>query len=293
MKKILLGATAALVLSACSTRGANEPLEVWNNFEKANISAEKLGENQSLLVFYREGDVQGPAANVYVNGNYQTSLLPNAVSPVAVCSAKNLLTTSFTTNAQFGNRSEGVHYTSPVGEITYVKVAQEANGKLNFVRVNADEAQQAIAQLPKESQTLSRVPAPQNCGTPVLANETLDASALFAFNKSGVKDILPRGREDIAAFAEKIPAMGGVTKVVVSGHTDPEGSDRYNQALSQKRANTVKALLQKQGVTLPVEAVGYGESQPVVTHCSSLKGKEKQACNQPNRRVEITVFGNK
>lgn len=295
MKKILLGTMAAFVLTACSAqRAANEPLEHWTNFEQANITTSNLGENQSLLVFFREGDIQGPAANIYVNGNYQTSLLPNAVSPVAVCSAKNLLTTSFTSNSEFGNRTNGVHYISPVGEITYVKVIQDNMGKLNFIRVDVEEAKQAIAHLPKENHTLSRVPAPQNCAMPVLANATLDASALFKFDKSAYKDILPAGKTSIKDFVVKLPELGeGVEKVIVSGHTDPDGSSRYNQALSQKRATTVKSALQKLGVNLPIDAVGYGESQPVVGHCAPLKGKARKECNQPNRRVEITVYGNK
>lgn len=297
MKKILLSSVIAFALTACSTsKEANQPLEVWNNFQQpAAVSTDKLGENQSLVVFYRENDIQGPAANVYVNGNYQTSLLPNAFSPIAVCAAKNLFTSSFTTTAAFGNRTQGVYYTTPVKQITYVKVVQERNGKLTFVEVDSDVAQQVIANLPKENQTLSRVPAPTHCGEPVLANTTLDANALFAFNKSGYRDILPAGKESINDFVKGLSTLSGVSKisVVVSGHSDPVGSERYNQALSQKRANTVKAELQKSGITLPIEAVGYGKSQPVVTHCDTLKGKEKQACNQPNRRVEITVYGAK
>lgn len=293
MKRSLLGVAVALTLTGCSLRDANEPLEVWNTFDQPKISTEQLGENQSLLVFFREGDIQGPAANIYINGNYQASLLSNAVTPVAVCSAQNLLTTSFSSNAQFGNRSQGVNYTLPVGEVSYVKMIQESNGNLNFLRVSAEEAQQVVANLPKENQTLSRVPAPANCGEPILANETLDASALFAFNKSSARDILPKGKREIDEFVQKIGTFRGVTRIEVSGHTDPVGSEKYNRVLSQKRAETVKAILIKSGVNAPIEAIGYGESKPVVTHCSALKGKAKEACNEPNRRVDITVYGNR
>lgn len=293
MKKSLVTIVLGLVLSACSQTSINKPLEVWKNFEQSAVSTLQFGENQSLVVFYRQSDILGPAVNLYVNGDYQASLLPNAYTPIAVCSAKNLFTSSFVTNTAFGNRSQGVHYVTPVNEIVYVKVIQEKNSKLNFIRVEKSVAEQEIALLPKENQTLSRVRTAQNCGKPVLANAELNVSALFAFNKAGYNDILPNGKQEIIKFAVRIGELQGATKVVVSGHTDPEGSANYNQMLSQKRAETVKTALQSAGMNLPVEAVGYGKSQPVVTHCNNLKNKAKQECNKPNRRVEITVYGNK
>ncbi|OOF80496.1 hypothetical protein BKG92_10440 [Rodentibacter ratti] len=294
MKKTLVYLGLTLSLVACSThKDSSQPIEIWKNFEQSTVNTQTIGKGQSLVVVYRQNDIQGPAVNVYINGDYQASLLPNAYSPVAVCAAKNLFTSSFSSNTAFGNRTQGVHYTLPVNEITYVKVSQAPNGKLNFIRVDKSTAEQDIAQLPKENQTLSRVKAPQNCDALVLANAELDASALFAFNKSSYKDVLPEGKQSIANFAAQLGALTGLSKLVVSGHTDPTGSAAYNQKLSQKRADSVKVALQKAGVTLPIEAVGYGKSQPVVTHCSSLKGKEKQLCNQPNRRVEITAYDNK
>ncbi len=292
MKKSLLSVALLAALSACTTpKELGQPLEKWHNFTSSSVSTPQLEENQSQIVFFRQDDIQGPAVNVYINGNYQASLLPNAFTPVTVCAAKTLISSSFSTNAAFGNRTYGVNYTLPVGQTTFVKVIQDQRGQLTFVRVNEQEAQMAINQLPKENQTLSRVPAPEQCGEPVLANAELDASALFAFNKAGYNDILPNGKQEIISFAQGIASLSGVSKLVVSGHTDPEGSVAYNQRLSQQRAETVKAALVNAGVGLPIEVVGYGESQPVVTHCGALEGKAKQACNQPNRRVEITVYG--
>ncbi|OOF87671.1 hypothetical protein BKG93_00735 [Rodentibacter ratti] len=289
MNKTLLCLGIVVALSGCA-RDANQPLEVWNNFQDSKISPQ-LGENQSLAVFYRQDDIQGPAVNIYVDGNYQASLLPNAFTPIAVCADKHLFSSSFTTNAKFGNRTQGVNYTLPVNEVTYIKVTQQ-NGKLTFTRMESAVAEQEVSQLPKENQTLSRVPAPTaNCGAGVLAVESLDANALFGFNKSGYNDILPNGKEKIREFADKAKAMPSISKITVSGHTDPIGSATYNQTLSQKRANTVKMALQEAGVTMPIEAVGYGKAEPIVTTCDAYKGAERNQCNQPNRRVEIAVYG--
>ncbi|TCP92040.1 outer membrane protein OmpA-like peptidoglycan-associated protein [Cricetibacter osteomyelitidis] len=289
MKKTLLGLSMVLALTGCA-RDANQPLEVWNNFEKSSISAQ-LGENQALVVFYRQDDITGQAVNVFVDGDYQASLLPNAFSPVAVCADKHLFSASFSTANQFGNRTQGVNYTLPVDEVNYVKVSQ-VNGKLSFERVESEVGSAAVSKLPKENQTLSRVPTPTNCGTAVMAVENLEAGALFGFNKSGYNDILPNGKAQIQAFADKAKTMPNISKITVSGHTDPVGSAAYNQALSQKRANTVKLALEKAGVTTPIVAMGYGKAEPIVTTCDAYQGTQRNQCNQPNRRVEIAVYGN-
>lgn len=73
----------------------------------------------------------------------------------------------------------------------------------------------------------------------------------------------------------------GEVKVEVAGHTDSVASDDYNQGLSQRRADVVRAYLIKQGV--PAErltAKGYGESSPVADNATA-EGRGK------NRRVEL------
>lgn len=53
-----------------------------------------------------------------------------------------------------------------------------------------------------------------------------------------------------------------VQAIQVVGHTDELGSEKYNMALGQRRANTVKALLQDLGVTADITAINKGESEP-------------------------------
>ncbi|MBF0751552.1 MULTISPECIES: OmpA family protein [Pasteurellaceae] len=290
MNKTLLSLGIIYALTGCSRDG--QPLEVWNNFNESKISAQ-LGENQSLAVFYRQGDLQGPATNIYIDGNYQASLLPNAYSAVPVCADKHLFSTSFSINQKFGNRTQGVSYTLPIGEVAYVKVSQEANGQLYLQRVERSIAEQEIANLPKENQTLSRVPNAANCQPPVvIAAIAVDSSALFAFDKYSYKDILPDGREKLEQFMTHVKTLN-VSHIVVGGHSDNLGSDSYNLSLSEKRANSVKQQLQQVGISVPVKAIGYGKKEPVVTNCGGLSGAAEKQCNLPNRRVEVTVYGTK
>jgi OOP family OmpA-OmpF porin len=69
----------------------------------------------------------------------------------------------------------------------------------------------------------------------------------------------------------------------VAGHTDAVGNDAYNQSLSQRRANNVRAYLVQQGVNeASMTAVGYGESQPVADNGTAAGRAE-------NRRVELRI----
>lgn len=74
------------------------------------------------------------------------------------------------------------------------------------------------------------------------------------------------------------------TLVVVGGHTDSVGSDQYNQQLSQRRASSVAAYLENQGVaSVRLDPVGFGEQQPIASN-------DTEAGRQQNRRVEISIL---
>ncbi len=83
--------------------------------------------------------------------------------------------------------------------------------------------------------------------------------------------------------AQTIRAHDEIKKIRVEGHTDSQGSDKYNLRLSQKRADAVKAYLIKKGVNPErLESVGYGESKPIASN-STRRGREQ------NRRVEFVI----
>ena len=121
---------------------------------------------------------------------------------------------------------------------------------------------------------------------------TLSADALFAFDRSGVSDILPDGRREVAELAAGLKETDGLTITVV-GHADRLGNAAYNQSLSEKRANTVMQLLVEDGIPASsVTAYGRGSTQPVTTDCDSgLVRTQLIECLRPDRRVEIKVSG--
>ncbi|WP_136254483.1 OmpA family protein [Onishia niordana] len=92
---------------------------------------------------------------------------------------------------------------------------------------------------------------------------------------------LTMGAESILAdVAEKL-AANPEARVRLEGHTDSVGSDSYNKELSQERANSVKAFLASEGIdTSRMNAIGYGEEQPIATN-------DTEAGRAENRRVEL------
>ena len=130
---------------------------------------------------------------------------------------------------------------------------------------------------------------------PVARQETrieLSADALFAFAKSGRNDILDAGRQQLDDIARRLLVARDV-HVRIVGHTDRIGSDAANQALSQKRADTVRQVLIDGGV--PASAItseGRGESSPVTAGCDDdLPHQAQVQCLRADRRVELFVRG--
>ena len=109
---------------------------------------------------------------------------------------------------------------------------------------------------------------------------TLDSAVLFDVDKYDVR-VHPEAEEVLKNLAIVLKEMD-VKNFEIDGHTDSDGSDEYNQVLSEKRANSVKNFLVSQGVNAEITTKGYGESKPVASN-DTAEGKQK------NRRVEIII----
>ena len=121
------------------------------------------------------------------------------------------------------------------------------------------------------------VPAP----TPVAEKVSFASEALFDFDQSTLK---PQGKAALDQLLGQLTGMD-LEVIVTVGHTDAVGSDAYNQKLSQRRAEAVKAYLVTQGVeTNRVYTEGKGETQPVADNTTAA-GRAK------NRRVTVEVVG--
>jgi len=110
---------------------------------------------------------------------------------------------------------------------------------------------------------------------------TYAADAFFDFDKSVLK---AEGKAKLDDLVGKVKGIN-LEVIIAVGHTDSVGSDAYNQKLSVKRSDAVKAYLVSKGIEKNrVYTEGKGEKQPVADNKTSA-GRSK------NRRVEIEVVG--
>ncbi len=121
-------------------------------------------------------------------------------------------------------------------------------------------------------------PAPM----PVAAAKVTYASdAFFDFDKSVLK---PEGKAKLDDLVGKVKGIN-LEVIIAVGHTDATGADAYNQKLSVRRSEAVKAYLVSKGIEKNrVYTEGKGEAQPVADN-KTREGRSK------NRRVEIEVVG--
>jgi OOP family OmpA-OmpF porin len=135
-------------------------------------------------------------------------------------------------------------------------------------------------------------PAPAAAPKPAAQKVTLAADALFDFNKA---DLRAEGKAKLDKLAADIKGIK-LEVIIAVGHADRFGTDAYNQKLSEKRAEAVKAYLVAKGVEPNrVYTEGKGKKQPITKadQCKGAKSKKVVDCLQPDRRVEIEVIGTK
>ncbi len=124
-------------------------------------------------------------------------------------------------------------------------------------------------------------PAAAAAAAPTSEKVTYAADAFFDFDKAVLK---PAGKSKLDELVANLKGLN-LEVIIAVGHTDSVGSVAYNQKLSVRRAESVKAYLVSKGVEANrVYTEGKGKSQPVADN-KSAAGRAK------NRRVEIEVVG--
>lgn len=121
---------------------------------------------------------------------------------------------------------------------------------------------------------------------------TFKAETLFDFDKAVVRHEGKKELDD--KVVANMKAHPEVELLLVTGHADRIGTEKYNQKLSERRAAAVKTYLVSQGIAADrIKAVGKGESEPnpdadTVNKCKGKKKTKKLIeCLQPDRRVTV------
>ena len=203
-------------------------------------------------------------------------------APVAFASGKNV------PNANWHN-AQGIPWKNASGDCW-----RTANWTPATANADCDGAIKAAAPPPPappappvrtESSTLppAAAPAAPVAAPPAIVAEkvTFAADAFFDFNKSVLK---PEGKAKLDDLADKVKGIN-LEVIIAVGHTDSIGGDAYNDKLSVKRSEAVKAYLISKGMEANrIYTEGKGKKQPVADNATDA-GRAK------NRRVEIEVVG--
>ena len=128
--------------------------------------------------------------------------------------------------------------------------------------------------------------APKRCDATV----TLNADEAFAISKATLtKAAMTKLDQEVVA---KLTQCAKLEMILVSGHTDRLGSQQYNQKLSEKRADAVKAYLVKKGVDASkVDTMGMGKTLQIKSCPDGKDRKALIACLSPNRRAVVEIKG--
>ena len=115
----------------------------------------------------------------------------------------------------------------------------------------------------------------------------------IAFNKT---EMTADNKKELDAFlAKEVKPLATVGAVIITGHTDRIGSDKYNKTLSEKRALGVKDYVVGKGIDQKLifwEGKGPKQPIPVTKFCENkMKRAQLIECLAPNRRVTVEVVG--
>jgi len=118
----------------------------------------------------------------------------------------------------------------------------------------------------------------------------LASTELFEFNRAVLTNDA-RAKLDAEVIA-KLKDLASIRYIIVNGHADRLGSASYNQKLSERRAEAVRAYLVSKGADAgSVETLGFGKTLPVKSCPDQKDRKSMIECLSPNRRVVVEVQG--
>lgn len=163
--------------------------------------------------------------------------------------------------------------------LTAQQEAENARSNAESARMKTLAAQQEAARAQQETADLQRQIAELNAKTTDRGLVVTLGDVLFDTGRAELKSGAATNLAKLATFLNQYQDR----TVLIEGHTDSVGNDDYNLGLSQRRADSVKVWLMRQGVNSNrLVTTGKGESSPVA-------GNDNASGRQLNRRVEVII----
>jgi OOP family OmpA-OmpF porin len=182
------------------------------------------------------------------------------------------------------------------GEVEDLGTQPDDSGTASFPEEKRASADNVVGEpkiYPDEPAPKATPAAPQKTApaAPKSIIVNFETEPLFNFDKSAVR------ADQRAKLDEFISGLNGAQydSIAVVGHADRIGKKAYNQKLSERRAEAVKAYLVQMGVPSDkIQTEGRGESEPVTGDaCNKTRGKALISCLQPDRRADVNVSATK
>ena len=183
--------------------------------------------------------------------------------------------------------------TSPSRSAEYI---ESADGSASFTEGGERSIEILLAPGVDEAQGLVRPDAPEfliaggfplgtlgSLSAPCASIIRFDATLLFELGEATVQ---PEAAAALDGVAQAVNESGKA--IEINGHTDSIGSDEFNGELSLRRARAVEAELLARGVSVQIDVIGLGETQPVAPN-ERPDGSDDPAGRALNRRVDIVI----
>lgn len=276
-------------------------------FGEAFAGTKPVNGQLSKVFFYRTSAGLAPQPiNIYLDGRYHTSLLRGGFSETCVAPSTLAVQSALddASRQHHGKMEAGQKIQFDAGKTIYLRLQESAYAPPNLQVVNPTIAQAELRNTRRQIHTVSRANAVRECvdgievATPPapkpLADRkfALQADALFEFGKS---ELRASGYNAIEILVQKVKnEYRSVERIRVVGYTDAIGPQKLNMKLSQARAMTVAEQIRAGGLS-PIKGIhteGRGAAELVKTECGKEPSPKNKQCHEPNRRVEVVVYGN-
>jgi outer membrane protein OmpA-like peptidoglycan-associated protein len=283
--KILIGVGLALALSACATmpqpnaaletaRAAVQTAEADPKVNKyAPLELDRARKDLSIAedasLHHQDAQVDQPAYLATQNARLAQAHAAAKADDARVAAGQierdQIMLAARTREAQNANASAANSRAS----------AENARDVANVALNQRDQANEETARVQAELDALKATPTPRGMVMTL-------GDVLFDTGRAELKSGATRKMDQLAQFLMEHPDR----RVQIEGFTDSIGTDSYNEDLSQRRADAVKAALINRGVQPSrIGTEGYGKAYPVANNTDS-------GGRQLNRRVEVVIGGN-
>lgn len=291
--------------------------EVRTTEEPAFSEVRNAPKTQARVYVFRAPESPSAAPiNLYINGRYHTSLLRGGFSEFCISSSNWQLQTALDDARRLhsGKLDIGHNVQTSAGKVLFLQV-QDNSSRGAFVRTLPEsEAVQTLKKTYRQGHTISRAPLVEECAaattqvpaavstippqvppaprTEAPAKEyALETDAVFEFGKT---ELRPTGFNAIENLLQQVRLdYKQIDRVKVVGYTDSIGPEKLNRKLSLLRAQSVSDRLKLRGLQAArgIHAEGQGSEELVKTHCGRTPTPANKACQAPNRRVTIVIYG--